>query len=78
MARSAAMACADAPSHSRGPVNIRVRVRISFTTGAVQLAVTKVTFHLPPTATHLLGEWTLPSRALVLCSSDVPDEVKRR
>ena len=31
-------------------------------------SVTKVTFHLPPTATHLLGEWTLPSRALVLCS----------
>ena len=39
------------------------------------LHVTKVTFHLPPTATHLLGEWTLPSHALVLCSSDVPDEV---
>ena len=37
--------------------------------------VTKVTFHLPPTATHPLGEWTLPSHALVLCSSDVPDEV---
>ena len=26
--------------------------------------VTKVTVHLPPTATHLLGKWTLPSRAL--------------
>jgi len=38
-------------------------------------SVTKVTFHLPPTATHLLGVWTLPSRVLVLCSSDVPDEV---
>ena len=37
--------------------------------------VTKVTFHLPPTATHPLGEWTLPSHALVLCSSDVSDEV---
>jgi len=33
-------------------------------------SVTKVTFHLPPTATHLLGEWTLPSHALVLCSSE--------
>jgi len=32
--------------------------------------VTKVTFHLLPTATHLLGEWTLPSHALVLCSSE--------
>jgi len=32
--------------------------------------VTKVTFHLPPTATHLLGEWTPPSHALVLCSSE--------
>jgi len=32
--------------------------------------VTKVTFHLPPTATHLLGEWTLPSHTLVLCSSE--------
>ena len=39
------------------------------------VCVTKVTFHPPPTATHFLGEWTLPSRALVLCSSDVPDEV---
>ena len=39
------------------------------------VSVTKVTFHLPPTATHFLGEWTLPSRALVLCSSDVPDVV---
>jgi len=40
--------------------------------------VTKVTFHLPPTATHLLGELTLPSHALLLISSDAPDEVKRR
>ena len=40
--------------------------------------VTKVTFHLPPTATHLLGEWTLPSHALLLISSDAPDEVERR
>ena len=34
------------------------------------VTVTKVTFHLPPIATHLLGEWTLPSHALVLCSSE--------
>ena len=42
------------------------------TTGAIDEddIVTKVTFHLPPTATHLLGEWTLPSHALVLCSSE--------
>jgi len=38
--------------------------------GEFDTSVTKVTFHLPPTATHLLGEWTLPSRALVLCSSE--------
>jgi len=37
--------------------------------------VTKVTFHLPPTATHLLGEWTLPPHALLLISSDALDEV---
>jgi len=37
--------------------------------------VTKVTVHLPPTATHLLGVCTLPSHALLLVSSDVPDEV---
>ena len=36
MARSAAVACAEAPSHSRGPGNIRVRVGVSFTTGAVR------------------------------------------
>jgi len=38
-------------------------------------SVTKVTVHLPPTATHLLGECTLPPRALLLVSSDAPDEV---
>ena len=37
--------------------------------------VTKVTVHLPPTATHLLGECTVPPHALLLVSSDVPDEV---
>ena len=37
--------------------------------------VTKVTVHLPPTATHLLGECTLPPRALLLASSDASDEV---
>ena len=40
--------------------------------------VTKVTFHLPPTATHLLGEWTLPSHALVLCSSEALHLFQRR
>ena len=34
MARSAAVACAEMPSHFRGPGNIRVRV--NFTTGAVR------------------------------------------
>ena len=37
MARSAAVACAETPSHSRGPGNIRVRV--NFTTGAVRSAI---------------------------------------
>jgi len=37
MACSAAVACAETPSHSRGPGNIRVRV--SFTTGAVRSAI---------------------------------------
>jgi len=37
MARSAAVACAETPSHSRGPGNIRVRV--SFMTGAVWSAI---------------------------------------
>ena len=37
MARSAAVACAETPAHSRGPGNIRVRV--SFTTGAVRSAI---------------------------------------
>jgi len=39
MARSAAVACAETPSHSRGPGNIRVTVRVSFTTGAVRSAI---------------------------------------
>ena len=33
------MACAETPSHSRGPGNIRVRVGVSFTTGAVRSAI---------------------------------------
>jgi len=35
------VACAEAPSHSRGPGNIsvRVRLRVSFTTGAVRSAI---------------------------------------
>ena len=37
MARSAAVACAETPSHFRGPGNIMVRV--SFTTGAVRSAI---------------------------------------
>jgi len=37
--------------------------------------VTKVTVHLPPTATRLLGECTVPPHALLLASSDVPYEV---
>ena len=37
--RSAAVACAETPSHSRGPGNIRVRVKVSFTTGAVRSAI---------------------------------------
>ena len=32
----AAVECAETPSHSRVPSNIWVRVRISFTTGAVR------------------------------------------
>jgi len=36
--RLAAVACAETPSHSRVPDNIRVGVRVSFTTGAVQSA----------------------------------------
>jgi len=39
--------------------------------------VTKVTVHLPPTATHLLSECTLLPHALLLASSDVPDKVNR-
>jgi len=37
MARSAAVACAETTSHSRGPGNIRVGV--SFTTGVVRSAI---------------------------------------
>jgi len=37
--RSAAVACTETPSHSRGPGNIRVRVWVSFTTGAVRSAI---------------------------------------
>jgi len=33
------VACADTPSHSRVPGNIWVRVRVSFTTGAVRSAI---------------------------------------
>jgi len=33
------VACAETPSHSRGLSNIRVRVRVSFTTGAVRSAI---------------------------------------
>ena len=36
---SAAVACTNTPSHSRRPGNIRVRVRVSFTTGAVRSAI---------------------------------------
>ena len=39
VARLAAVACAEMPSHSRGPGNIRVRVWVSFTTGAVRSAI---------------------------------------
>jgi len=53
----------------------RNKTRSQAVTGMYVTYVTKVTFHLPPTATHLLGEWTLPSRALLLISSDAPDEV---
>jgi len=45
------------------------------------LIVTKVTVHLPPTATHFLDECTLPSRALLLAVQMhlmKRDEVKRR
>jgi len=38
-ARLAAVACAKTPSHSRAPGNIWVRVRVSFTTGAVWSAI---------------------------------------
>jgi len=39
MARSATVTCTETPSHSRGPGNIRVRFRVSFTTGAVRSAI---------------------------------------
>jgi len=39
MARSAAMACAETSSHSHRPGNIRVRIRVSFMTGAVRSAI---------------------------------------
>jgi len=39
MARSTAVACAETPSHSHGPGNIRVRVSVSFTTEAVRSAI---------------------------------------
>ena len=38
-ARSAAVACAETPSHSREPGNIWVRVRVSFTTGAARSVI---------------------------------------
>jgi len=38
----AAVACAETPSHSRAPGNIWVRVRVSFTTGAVRSATPSV------------------------------------
>jgi len=39
MARSAAVTCAEMPSHSRGPGNISVRVMVSFTSEAVRSAI---------------------------------------
>ena len=39
IAHLAAVACAEMPSHSRAPGNIWVRVRVSFTTGAVRSAI---------------------------------------
>jgi len=39
MARSAAVACAETPSHSHAPGNIWVRVRVSFKTEAVRSAI---------------------------------------
>jgi len=39
MACSAAVVCTEMPSHSREPGNIRVRARVSFTTGAVRSAI---------------------------------------
>jgi len=38
-AHLAAVACAETPFHSRAPGNIWVRVRVSFTTGAVRSAI---------------------------------------
>ena len=39
MAYSAAVVCAKTPSHSDGSGNIRVRIRVSFTAGAVRSAI---------------------------------------
>jgi len=39
MARSATVACAETPSHSRGPGYISVTLTVSFTTGVVRSAI---------------------------------------
>jgi len=39
MARSTTVACAKTPSYSRWPGNTRIKVRVSFATGAVRLAI---------------------------------------
>jgi len=54
MARSAAVACAETPSHSHGCGNIRVRIRVSFTTGAVQSAILATAGLLVPLSNHML------------------------
>jgi len=54
----------------------KLATRFHVENGHYDCAVTKVTVHLPPTAAHLLGQCTLPPRALLLSSSDPPDEVR--
>ena len=85
MARSAAVACTETPSHSGGPGNIRVRVRVSFTTGAVRsdiLATAGLLVGCLPSSLFYSGRYNLYVRgqsngATENARHDLADEVTR-
>ena len=61
------MACAETPSHSRAPGNIWVRVRVSFTTGAVS-AILATAGLLVILTSGRCGAQALPVWQLELCA----------